>query len=539
MDLIAAEFAESEGWGPGAVPSTEIPYAPFSKQDSMGKPVDWFQQQGGATKVSNLLFNAFDNEQAAFSLVDNKPKVRVKNAGGAFGGNKNRKPVFRMPGYRGNPKKDNSSAPVLKGKASSAQFQGGRKKKSKSKFEVKRKWGNRGWDNKLREVLASVQILESWELVKELPFNTFSRELKEVDESKEIEDVLIAGNLKVYDLAYDKLSAKTPVPLKKFDDSVIFNVTTSEDPIIQKLSGEASCKSNVFATDRILALLMASPKSVNSWDIIVRKDGNKIFLDKRALSQIDFLSVYETSNERFPEEIDSINHPINLSKEATEINENFCLQVLKAPESTFSESNPFVVDMDDPSKAAPVAYRYRTIQLSEDINVLCRCELSALSSPLEKGADPKFVALRALNEYERSSSGDNWRQKLDAQKGSILATEYQANKFKMSRWIAESILSGAEMLRIGFVSRKNSEDPSQHLMVGTMKFRPDQWAAQVNVSIRNLFGILKALIEHIQSLDDGTFLMFRVPNESLIRIYRIPPETFKNEVEDLDDGADQ
>jgi translation initiation factor 3 subunit D len=55
-------------------------------------------------------------------------------------------------------------------------------------------------------------------------------------------------------------------------------VTTSEDPIIKELAegGEG----NVFATSAVLALLMACPRSVYSWDLLVRKQGDTIFFDK-------------------------------------------------------------------------------------------------------------------------------------------------------------------------------------------------------------------------------------------------------------------
>lgn len=38
---------------------------------------------------------------------------------------------------------------------------------------------------------------------------------------------------------------------------------------------------NVFATDIILATLMSCTRSVNSWDIIAHRIGDKLFFDKR------------------------------------------------------------------------------------------------------------------------------------------------------------------------------------------------------------------------------------------------------------------
>lgn len=51
----------------------------------------------------------------------------------------------------------------------------------------------------------------------------------------------------------------------------------------------------VFATDTILATLMCSPRSMYSWDIVIQKVGNKLFLDKRDAS-FDLLTVSRTIN---------------------------------------------------------------------------------------------------------------------------------------------------------------------------------------------------------------------------------------------------
>ena len=37
----------------------------------------------------------------------------------------------------------------------------------------------------------------------------------------------------------------------------------------------------VFATDSIIATLMCATRSVNSWDILVTRVGDKLFFDKR------------------------------------------------------------------------------------------------------------------------------------------------------------------------------------------------------------------------------------------------------------------
>jgi hypothetical protein len=55
--------------------------------------------------------------------------------------------------------------------------------------------------------------------------------------------------------------------------------TTSEDPVIQELASKDTA--TIYTTDAILSVLMCAPRSVNSWDIVMVREGDKLFLDKR------------------------------------------------------------------------------------------------------------------------------------------------------------------------------------------------------------------------------------------------------------------
>ena len=41
--------------------------------------------------------------------------------------------------------------------------------------------------------------------------------------------------------------------------------------------------------------------------------------------------------------------------------------------------------------------------------------------------------------------------KLDSQRGAVVATEMKNNSAKLSKWTVQSILAGAEQLKIGYV----------------------------------------------------------------------------------------
>lgn len=57
--------------------------------------------------------------------------------------------------------------------------------------------------------------------------------------------------------------------LQRCEKKEFYYVTTTDDPVIEKLTVEG--KGNVFATDTILAHLMASPRTIYPWDIVVQK----------------------------------------------------------------------------------------------------------------------------------------------------------------------------------------------------------------------------------------------------------------------------
>jgi translation initiation factor 3 subunit D len=173
--------------------------------------------------------------------------------------------------------------------------------------------------------IPSVTVEADWELLDEFDL---AQLLKLVANPPKVEDLKWCGHLDQYDETYEKLTTKTARPLQKIENKIFYGVTTSDDPVLQDLAAEEA--GDIFATDAILSQLMAAPRSVYSWDIIIQKINGMIFLDKRDMSTFDLLTVSETAREPpSSDDSDSINHPHKLSIEATVINQNFSQQVLK------------------------------------------------------------------------------------------------------------------------------------------------------------------------------------------------------------------
>ncbi len=83
-------------------------------------------------------------------------------------------------------------------------------------------------------------------------------------------------------------------------------------------------------------------------------------------------SVNETANEPPQEDVDHINSPSNLAREAAKINQDFSQQVLRRgdvhrmPDATL----PFAPDAGE--ELASASYRYRKWQLSDKLTLIAR-----------------------------------------------------------------------------------------------------------------------------------------------------------------------
>ncbi|VDN35852.1 unnamed protein product [Dibothriocephalus latus] len=135
------------------------------------------------------------------------------------------------------------------------------------------------------------------------------------------------GAVKFYDKTYDAVSTRNEKPLVRFS-GVVHAVTTTEDPVIQKLARESN--GNVFCTDRMAQAIMCAHKSVDSWDLIAIRIADKLFFDVRPDSNFELVTVAETAADPPNEEPGHINCPEKLALEATFINLNFPQQVLNS-----------------------------------------------------------------------------------------------------------------------------------------------------------------------------------------------------------------
>jgi translation initiation factor 3 subunit D len=521
LPLFDIPYNES-GWGPCEVPDAfrDMPYQPFSKSDRLGKISDWTGTTQTDKKYTNKYTSQFggagssqyayyhEEDETTFHLVDT---ARIQ------------KPPHQRGRFRGN-LRNNRGRGVVRGgvQVGSMQSLGKSVKLRDQRRGNVRKWGMRGAPPKIRD--ASVTVRPDWTAIEDMDFARLSK--LSLPAIKDGEDIFCCGTLEFYDKTYDRVNIRNERPLQRID-RIFHTVTTTDDPIIRQLSKTVG---NVYATDTILATIMCCTRSNYSWDIVIEKIGDKLFMDKRDNTEFDLLTVNETAVEPPQDDNNSLNSPRNLAIEATFINHNFSQQVLKngpnEQKYKFDEPNPFVSE-DEEGEVASVAYRYRKWDLNNGIVLVARCEHDAVM--VGPTGDTQFISIKALNEWDsKLANGVDWRQKLEIQRGAVLANELRNNACKLAKWTVQALLAGSDQIKFGYVSRAHVRDSSKHVILGTQQFKPTEFAQQTNLSMDNAWGILRCIIDICMKQKDGKYLIMKDPNKPVIRLYDIPDNTFES-----------
>ena len=157
-----------------------------------------------------------------------------------------------------------------------------------------------------------------------------------------------------------------------------------------------------------------------------------------------------------------------------------------------------------------------------------------------KRGEKQTMTAFALNEWDsKLSGGVDWRQKIDAQSGAVLATELKNNSAKLAKWTAQSLLAGVDQMKIGYVTRASRTNPYDHSIIGTKFFKPREFATQITLNTNNTWGIVKFFVDKFMAMEDGKYVIVKDPNKPTIRIYSVPPNTFEDDEEDEEDEEDE
>ncbi|KAG6999229.1 hypothetical protein G7Y79_00036g071850 [Physcia stellaris] len=555
---IVSALPSDEIWGPATTTDAlvdGVPYAPYSKGDKLGRMADWTSEgkdregRGGRQQynrnyrdqqvygagTSSLFAVQVAEDESSFSVVDNT-RTSTKTRGFGRGG-----VTFRGRGRGGRDQRGGRGGATFQrvggrgGQQGYYDQRGGRGGRG-------RRFGWKDYDKPQRNRDSSVTIKPDWQMLEEIDFNRLAKLNLETSAGEDIDSY---GFLYYYDRSYDKAPIKNTERKLNVVDRVAYNVTTSSDPIIQELAEKD--EATIFATDNILSMLMCANRSVYSWDIVITRHGNRIYLDKREGSSLDMVSVNENAADAPLEASegnkDAINFPGALALEATFINHNFANQTVMESETSKFElphENPFYNPAEETEPLASKAYKYRRFDLSlekdeDPLHLIVRTEIDAVMKNNVSGED-QFLTVKALNEFDAKAQGSggalDWRTKLTSQRGAVMATEMKNNGCKLARWTTQSILAKADIMKLGFVSRASPKSNDRHVVLGVMGYDPRKFAEQMGLNLANGWGIVRTIVDMCRSMEEGKYVLVKDPNKTLLRLYKVPMSTFEDVEED-------
>jgi translation initiation factor 3 subunit D len=416
------DYTKVDDANPNAPPSSgkyvDLPYSPFGRSDRLGRAADFTNASRGDRSRFNRQYDRDrrgdrygrnkhdddkddedDGDDEDFQLVDTSKATTSKRFVPPAARRRQHTARLRQVNARRQQQGGGSTTALSKevlrgGRGAGRGGPGGRGVGGR---------GGRGGRGGMRDRVdrqPSVAVQNDWVKVEELDLAKLTKNLTASTDVPAAEDILWCGFLDQYNDAYDKVTARQPQPLKRIDTKEFYPVSTTDDPVLEKLAIDGVGKGiqKVFVTDTILAHLMTCTRSVQPWDLVIQKlAGGILFLDKRDNSQLDYLTVWETAYNPPNPSDDGINNPERLGLEATTINQNFSQQILKSSGAGRKEMdlpNPFFDEEDnDGMEPASVAFRYRKFELDDKTTLVCRTELHGLVKKTQ------YMTAFALNEY--------------------------------------------------------------------------------------------------------------------------------------------
>lgn len=399
-----------------------------------------------------------------------------------------------------------------------------------------------------RNITTSIAVRSDWVKVATIPFKDLNSMHVDENALSAPEDIKLCGSLDAYDKKYDRVNTKSAVPLKP-TSKVFIDGTTTEDPILNsmKLDDMPPETIKIFATDQLLALLIAASRTVYPWDIVIRKVGNNIYLDKRPgeVPMIELLTVNENSVRDAPSVDDrdkkNVNSAFVVTHEAFDANHNFTQFVLNPNAHVdLPDPNPFK-DTEGLAEQVSAGYRYRKWTLPNNMVLVARCELNALLDPNVPENERKYLLIKTLVEYFGSSTPSNWSSRLDSQRAAVLLTEFKNNTAKMTRFTAQALLAGVDQIKLGLISRANPSNPRQHRILGIETYQPAILARTVKLYNSNMWGVLHGIFSIIAKQEgDAVFVLLHAPNKQQLDLYKVNNEQdLLNESSVASDVTDQ
>ena len=386
-----------------------------------------------------------------------------------------------------------------------------------------------------------MDVRPEWSVVEQFSFSALT---KLTHPAPPTTDIAFVGALEPYDRTYDRITPRSERALRRTRRADVAP-RIGEDPIFARVAAEPATTKRVFVADTLLALLMTAPRSVLAWDVLLTRRGGDLWIEARRGSNVDTPTVAETCADPPVDDHDSINGIASLRAEAVAAQADWAAQAVASgggsPTPCEGGALPFTAASG--AQPAPTAFRYRRFSLGGGtIDVIARFGVDAVTmerATTATAGGAALVALKAMTEYDAKVTGVDWRAKLEAQRGAVLATELKNNAAKLARWAAAAQAGGLDIVKLAFISRVHPRDAAAHAVLGTHTVKPRELGAQIALSMDNCWGVLHALADLGLRLAEGSYLLVRDPAKPVVRLYAVPADAFDDDEVEEEEGEEE
>lgn len=79
------------------------------------------------------------------------------------------------------------------------------------------------------------------------------------------------------------------------------------------------------------------------------------------------------------------------------------------------------------------------------------------------------------------------------------------------------------------MSRANPKANDKHVILGVIGWKPRDFAAQMNLSLSNGWGIVRTIVDMCLKREEGKYVLVKDPNKQILRLYQVPAGSFDDE----------
>lgn len=141
----------------------------------------------------------------------------------------------------------------------------------------------------------------------------------------------------------------------------------------------------------------------------------------------------------------------------------------------------------------------------------------------------KYTNIYAMNQWKFTKEG--WSN-IDIDKTAILSQELTDNTNRVSKWALQSMLAGADNMKITFVTRQKIMNNQKHQILGTSTISTQKFIDLISYKLDECWSNVKYIVDFFEKQEDGEYLIIRDPIKGSLKVYKVDnedEETFGNE----------